>query len=98
MCKRLPNDTIVINRYANPGNHTPPQPAGVEHGGLFTALSTKLLDGIVTCQFSLSNFTSQKLTQLHVLNPLSQSRKYHPIFAVGKLDADSKLCAKKKKN
>jgi hypothetical protein len=98
MCKRLPNDTVVINRYANPGNHTPPQPAGIEQGGLFTPLASQFSDGIVTCQFSLSNFTSQTLTQPEVLNPLSQSGAYHPIFAVGKLDDNSKSFFKKFKN
>lgn len=98
MCKRLPNDTVVINRYANPGNHTRPQPAGIEHGGLFLPLTSQFLDGIVTCQFTLSNFTSQTLTQPAVLNPLSQSGKYHPIFAVGKLDDNSKSFFKQFKN
>jgi len=98
MCKRLLNDTVVINRYANPGNHTPPQPAGTEYGGLFTPLPSQFLDGIVTCQFSLSNFTSQTLTQPEGLDPLSQSGNYHPIFAVGKLDANSKSFFKKLKN
>ncbi len=92
------NDTVVIKRYANPGNHTPPEPAGIEHGGLFTPLASQFLDGIVTCQFSLSNFTSQTLIQPKVLNPLSQSGEYHPIFAVGKLDADIKSFFKKLKN
>ncbi len=42
MCKRLLNDTVVIKGYANPGNHTPPEPAGIEHGGLFTPLASQL--------------------------------------------------------
>lgn len=92
MCKRLDNDTVVIKRYANPGSpsvHTPPEPAGIERGGLFTPLPTQFQDGIVTCQFTLSNFTSQTSTQVNALNPLSQSGSYHPIFAVGLLDSDS---------
>jgi len=94
MCKRLANDTIVINRYANPGSpkdHTPPEPAGIEHGGLFTPLPSEFKDGIVTCQFTLSNFTSSTLNQPNTLDPLSLSRAYHPLFAVGLLNSDSKL-------
>ena len=90
MCKRLSNDTVIINRYVNPHENNSPQPAGSEDGGLFTPLPSTFVDGIVTCQFSLSNFTSQTLTQPQVLNPLSQSGEYYPIFAVGKLYANSK--------
>lgn len=92
MCKRLANDTIVINRYANPGSpkdHTPPEPAGVEHGGLFTPLPSEFKDGTVTCQFTLSNFTSSILNQPNTLDPLSLSRAYHPLFAVGLLNNDN---------
>ena len=89
MCKRLSNDTIVLTRYINPHDDDPPQPAGPDDGGLFTPLPSTFVDGIVTCQFSLSNFTSQTFTQPQVLNPLSQSGDYYPIFAVGKLDGDS---------
>ena len=90
MCKRLSNDTIIINRYVNPHDDDPSQPAGPEDGGLFKPLPSTFVDGIITCRFTLSNFTSQTLTQPQVLNPLSQSREYYPIFAVGELDANSK--------
>lgn len=91
MCKRLADDTVVINRYANTGDphdHEPPEPAGIERGGLFTPLPSQFLDGIVICQFTLSNFTSPTFKQFNGLDPLSQSRSYHPIFAVGDLDTD----------
>lgn len=92
MCKRLVNDTVVINRYVNPGfpiDHMPPEPAGTERGGVFKPLPSQFVDGVVTCQFTLSNFTSQTLKQPNKLNPLSQSGSYHPIFAVGSLHANS---------
>ena len=93
MCKRLTNDTVIIKRYANPGNrgdHHPPEPAGSERGGQFTPLPSQFVDGLAICQFTLSNFTSQTLKRVEALNPLSQSGSYHPIFAVGLLDANSK--------
>jgi len=89
ICKRLPNGEIVINRYVNPGNYTPPQPAGSEQGGVFTPLPSQFTDGIVTCQFNLSNFATQPFKQVGVLKPLTQSGNYYPIIAVGPLDAES---------
>jgi len=90
VCKRLSDDTIVINRYINPGDHDPPESAGSEQGGVLTPGEQKFSDGDVICQFNLSNFTTQTYEQLKTLKPLSQSTKYHPLFAVGLLDSDSK--------
>ncbi|CAF1300125.1 unnamed protein product [Rotaria sordida] len=87
MCKRFANDKIAIQRFINPGNHTPPVPAGSEQGGIFTPLPATFIDGIVTCQFVLSDFAPQKVKQLNTLRPLSQSVKYHPLFAVGLLNS-----------
>ncbi|CAF1267253.1 unnamed protein product [Rotaria sordida] len=87
MCKRFANDTIVIQRFINPRKHTPPVPAGSEQGGIFIPLPGKFIDGVVTCQFTLSNFTSQRVKQLNTLKPLSQSGKYYPLFAVGLLNS-----------
>jgi len=90
LAKRLPNDTIVINRYANFGNYTPPAPVGTEQGGVFTPLPSQLVDGIVTVQFNLSNFATQSFKQVGALNPLTQSGTYYPILAAGPLDPESK--------
>jgi hypothetical protein len=90
MCKRFADDKIAIERFVNPKNHTHPVHAGSEQGGVFTPLSAKLMDGIVTCQFILSNFAPQTVKQPNVLRPLSQSGKYHPIFAVGVVNATGK--------
>ncbi|CAF3702585.1 unnamed protein product, partial [Rotaria sordida] len=67
MCKRFANDTIAIQRYVNPKDHHHPVPAGSEQGGVFTPLPSKFTD----------------VEQPNKLRPLSQSGKYHPIFAVG---------------
>jgi hypothetical protein len=90
MCKRSANDTIVVNRYVNPDDHNHPVPAGSEQGGLFTPLSSQTIEGVVICQFKLSNFTTGTLKQLGALRPLSQSQSYYPLFAIGRLDTDSK--------
>ncbi|CAF0999963.1 unnamed protein product [Didymodactylos carnosus] len=87
MCKRFANDQIAIQRFINPMNHTPPAPAGSEQGGKFTPLPGRFIDGVVTCQFLLSDFAPQRVKQLNTLRPLSQSGKYHPLFAVGLVNA-----------
>jgi len=84
MCKRLSNDTIVLNRYINPNNHEAPKSAGSDQGGVLTFGQQTYFNGVVTCQFTLSNFTAAK-SQLKDLNPLSQSGNYHPLFAIGLL-------------
>ncbi|UJR19578.1 hypothetical protein I4U23_022713 [Adineta vaga] len=87
MCKRFANDTISIGRFVNPQDHHPPVPAGSEQGGVFTPLPSKFMDGIVTCQFNLSNFTRKTAKISDKLRPLSQSGQYHPLFAVGMLNS-----------
>ncbi|CAF4176970.1 unnamed protein product [Rotaria sp. Silwood2] len=86
MCKRLANDTIVVNRYMNPNNHQRPQSAGSEQGGVFTPDQQQFNEGIVTCQFTLSQFESETFRQLKTIQPLSQSTSYHPLFAAGLLN------------
>ena len=90
MCKLLGNSSIVIKRYINPEDHHPPEPTGSEDGGIFTPYSQQFDNGVVTCSFSLSNFTAENFEDPEVLPPLSQSTKYHPIFAVGLLHEDGK--------
>lgn len=68
-------------------NHSHPIPAGPDDGGIFTPLPSKYKDGVVTCHFVLSDFAPATMRQPNVLNPLSQSGQYHPIFAVGLLNA-----------
>jgi hypothetical protein len=79
-----------MNRYINPGDYDPPQSAGSEQGGVFTRLRSEMTNGVITCQFSLSNFTTQTFKQVGDLRPLSQSGNYYPLFAIGPLDSSSK--------
>ncbi len=90
MCQRLANDTIVIKRYINPGDHDPPVSAGSEDGGFFTSGPSQNNNGVITCQFNLSNFTTQTFGKLKNPLPLSQSGNYYPLFAVGLLDSSGK--------
>jgi hypothetical protein len=90
MCKRFADDKIAVERYINPMNHSHPVPAGPREGGVFTPLPSIFIDGIITCKFALSDFTPEKMEQPNALRPLSQSGSYHPIFAVGVLNATGK--------
>ena len=90
MCKRFADNTIAIQRFVNPGDHQHPAPAGSEQGGVFTPLPSTFVDGVVTCQFNLSNFTPQTAAQPNTLRPLTQSGKYYPIFATGIVNATGK--------
>jgi hypothetical protein len=87
MCKRYADDKIAIERFVNPLNHSHPVPAGSEDGGIFTPLPSTFKDGVVTCQFALSNFDTKTVKNLNELRPLSQSERYHPLFAVGVVNA-----------
>lgn len=99
MCKRHNDDRVSIERYVNPRGHTDSQSAGSEDGGVMTPLPPKFTDGVITCQFTLSNFTKSTTKQLDALKPLSQSDNFYPLFAVGKLDPDGKsFLNKTKKN
>jgi hypothetical protein len=89
MCKRLADGSVVIQRYINPHHHDDPEPAGSEQGGVLTPGQQQFSDGVVTCLFNLSNFTTHASEQIEKILPLSQSTNYHPLFAVGKLDSDS---------
>jgi hypothetical protein len=91
LCKRLADNTIVINRFKNPDGHHAPEPAGTKDGGLFVPGRQQYLEGVVICQFTLSDFAQTTSEQVTDLKPLSQSGSYYPLFAAGPLDSiDSK--------
>ena len=90
MCKRQADDTISISRYINPSGHQYPEPADDSAGGVMTVGDQIFRDGLVICQFNLSNFTAyQASDNPQAVRPLSPSTQYYAIFAVGVLDSDS---------
>lgn len=90
MCKRLPNNGIELDRYKILSLGRAPGPATDADGGVLSQGHQTFLNGVVTCRFNLSGFTTQASSHLTALNKLSQSASYYPIFAVGELDGDSK--------
>ena len=91
MCKRQSDDTVGIDRYINPRGHESPEPAGSDAGGVLTPGPQKFHEGLVICEFNLSGFNAGAMQNLRSVEPLSQSTRYYPLFAVGPLDSDSKF-------
>lgn len=91
MCKRLADDSIIVNRYINPSGHQEPELAGDDAGGHFTPTEQTFRDGLVICEFTLSNFNQNSSGGIGSVSPLSQTTSYFPLFAVGLLDADEPL-------
>jgi len=90
ICKRLADNKVIINRYINPEGHHHPEPAGSDEGGIFTPGQLLFTEGVVSCSFNLSNFTSTASRQLTAIKPLTQSAQYNPIFAAGVLNDNCK--------
>lgn len=88
ICRRLSNSTINVGRYINPFRHEEPSPAGDEEGGQFIAEKQDFNNGLVLCQFTLSNFENNYHQHLLDIPKLSQSKLYYPIIAIGQLDSD----------
>ncbi len=63
---------VELGRFLNLSNHTPPQPVGPEDGGTFRVERQTFDDGIVHCQFTLSNFSAMMPNELQAILPLSQ--------------------------
>lgn len=57
-----------------------------------TPIQQQFSNGVVICEFTLSNFAPQGPQKLKAIPPLSQSKPYHPLFATGSLNATSKSC------
>jgi len=91
ICRRLANDTVDVNRYINPHDHSRPVLAGSEQGGTFMVEQQIFENGVVYCQFTLSNFTTSVVKELEGIQKLLQSTRYHPLFAIGQLDSSNEL-------
>ncbi|CAF3499833.1 unnamed protein product [Rotaria socialis] len=92
VCKRLANDTILVDRLINPNGHDYPVSASSmgNPGGQFSVTLLKLENSTVNCEFMLSNFTSSKRRR-RAISALSQSTTYRPLIAMGSLDSSNGL-------
>ncbi len=86
----MSNDTVTVERYINPGGHTPSQPVSSGEGATFNKTLEKLDNGVADCEFTLSNFSGSKRRRRSIAL-LSQSTTYYPLIATGNLDSSSKF-------
>lgn len=61
-------------------------------GGIFNISRQKLENGIVYCDFTLSNFVDiKRRRRQNDIPELSQTTSYRPLIAIGNMDSSSKL-------
>ncbi|CAF1556880.1 unnamed protein product [Didymodactylos carnosus] len=89
VCQYLADNSAIVKRMYNPDGHTPPRDAETADGGAFANATGRVENGLVTCEFSLSSFSSRHKRQ-DTAKVLSQTTQYYPLFAVGVLDNNSK--------
>ncbi|CAF1564432.1 unnamed protein product, partial [Didymodactylos carnosus] len=79
------NNTLDLIRLINPSDHDDPVAAPPHSGGSFSIVRTQLINNVILCEFTLSNFTATDIQQLQNIPPLTQTTSYHPIIALGRL-------------
>ncbi|CAF1023798.1 unnamed protein product [Adineta ricciae] len=88
VCKYLSTYNVVVERRINPGGYSPPVLGGA--GGVFNSTTQKVENGVVSCEFTLSGFTSSKRRRRAIAS-LSQTTSYYPLIAIGNLDSSNNL-------
>ncbi|CAF3082951.1 unnamed protein product [Rotaria sp. Silwood2] len=94
ICQHLGNNTIVLQRFINPGGHSRPVLASTtaDLGGSFNVILQKFENGITYCDFTLSNFVDIRRQSRQTNVPkLSQTASYRPLIAIGNLDSSNVL-------
>ncbi|CAF4807799.1 unnamed protein product [Rotaria sp. Silwood1] len=94
MCQRLNDDTIQLQRFINTGSYSFPTivTADSNYGGIFKVTRVALNNGMVYCEFTLSNFTTTaSRRRKRSISLLSQNIQYHILVAVGRLDSSNSL-------
>ena len=94
MCKHLPDNTVSLVRMINPDGYNPPVAVSPTESqdGTFTVTAQKFENGVVSCEFTLSNFASSRLQRRQAgVFALTQTASYHPLIAIGKIDSPSRF-------
>lgn len=94
ICQRLADDTVSLQRFINPLGHSRPILADTvsNPGGIFNVSRRTVEDGVVHCDFTLSNFVNVRRQPRQTDHPeLSQTTSYQPLIAIGNMDSSSKL-------
>ncbi|CAF1014104.1 unnamed protein product [Didymodactylos carnosus] len=92
-CQHLADNSAVVQRLTNPGGHMRPIAATPGSGGTFTPKVSKVEDGSVVCEFTLSNFDVVKTRSIRQtkISSLSQTEQYRLLIAIGLLDSSNIL-------
>ena len=73
----------------NPGDHS--RPVLSNDGADFNITRQTIEDGVIACDFTLSNFVDAKRNKRQTrISNLSPTTGYYPLIAFGNLDASSK--------
>ncbi|UJR28575.1 hypothetical protein I4U23_009808 [Adineta vaga] len=94
ICRRLADETISLQRFINPGEYNRPElpDSTSDLGGIFSATRERLDDGVIHCDFTLSNFANTTRQSRQITFPaLSQTTNYYPLIAIGNLDGSNLL-------
>ncbi|CAF3355668.1 unnamed protein product [Rotaria sp. Silwood2] len=94
VCQRLNNDTIQLQCFINPGGYSYPTivTADSNYGGTFKVTWVALNNGMVYCEFTLSNFTTTMgRRRKRSISLLSQSTQYRILVATGHLAGSSMM-------
>ncbi|CAF4089741.1 unnamed protein product [Rotaria sp. Silwood2] len=93
-CERLSDDTIHVQRFVNLDGYSPPVlvTAASNYGGIFQVSRVAQNNGVIYCEFTLSNFTNtlDRRTKRSI-SLLSQNKQYQILTAIGNLDSSNSL-------
>ncbi|CAF0806484.1 unnamed protein product [Didymodactylos carnosus] len=93
VCQHLANNTVAVKRLINPGGHSQSIDAPPSSGGTLTPNQWKVENGVVTCEFTLSNFdvSEKRWKRQESIAALSQTAQYYPLIAIGALDTSNTM-------
>ncbi|CAF3130235.1 unnamed protein product [Rotaria sp. Silwood2] len=94
VCERLNDDTIQLQRFINPGGYSSPilDTTNSDYGGIFQVTRVALNNGMVYCEFTLSNFTTTTgRRRKRSISLLSQNIQYYILTVIGNLDSSNSL-------
>ncbi|CAF2646719.1 unnamed protein product [Rotaria sp. Silwood2] len=94
VCERFNNDTIQLQRFINPGGYSSPilVTTNSDYGGIFQVTRVALNNGVVYCEFTLSNFTTTTgRRRKRSISLLSQNIQYYILTVIGNLDSSNSL-------
>ncbi|CAF4554849.1 unnamed protein product, partial [Rotaria sp. Silwood2] len=93
-CEHLSDDTIQVQRFVNLDGYSPSVlvTTASNYGGIFQVSRVAQNNGVIYCEFTLSNFTNTlDRRKKRSISLLSQNTQYHILTAIGNLDSSNSL-------